>query len=264
MAIPVYCITLNPGSTNVLTLQSYFGSIGVPFHIVHGVDGRNNMYLQNIDTVYGKKSVLVKDKILPSSCQLGCLLSHLSTLFSIRNSDDDIAIVIEDDIDIKHIRSWDTYVHNISQISNNNEWDIIQMHTNNQTAVAVNYANFLLSGNPLQKKSGVEAVQQTSTACYMVQKRGIEKICNTLCPSPQTNTVIRLDSDVMPPHLQNFPQTVLVADIVLYSHVNFYIWAIPMIVAHETESLIEGKGKVNQADIDSNKVIERFHISYRI
>lgn len=91
----IYLISLNKDIKRREALQESFPNSFQKFHLVNAVDGRSLSAKEYFDMI--SKSILYYERILSPS-EIGCSLSHIKALEEFIVSDEEKALIIEDDI----------------------------------------------------------------------------------------------------------------------------------------------------------------------
>ena len=146
-------------------MEKQLNNIDVKFHRIKGVDGYNIKNMKN-DYIDGIKFKNFFNDMLKG--EIGCTLSHLKAIKTAYDYNLDIAIICEDDVFFGTC----TLSPDIEYIISNapKDWEIIQLIT--KPCIQINNDD-----NKYIKRQKLKNIYN-STACYSINKRGMEKILN--------------------------------------------------------------------------------------
>lgn len=147
--------------------------------------------------------------------EFSCTLSHLIAIETSYNNNDQYSLISEDDLIINKNINWNYLISKLPY-----DWDIIQMHTshmphfNNYTKYNIFKNNWLLKSNSTLP----------STALYLISNKGMKKILNRY--KIKNNITLNNHSKYC------------VADNLLYSNVNRYLFTLPFCEPEDLDSNI--------------------------
>jgi len=195
-----------------LYMEKQLNSLCRNYKRIKGINGKK---ITNISNDIVDNINFINDYPNLMKTEIGCILSHFMAIRAAYDDYQDIAIICEDDV------SFDTIglIPDLKEICNNapDDWEILQLISGNKTNdKTIKYIK--------REKNG-----SASTACYLINRKGIEKILNTVL-SNDAITIKEIE--------EGYP-TLGVADEYIYSLVNTYI---------VTPSLFF----VNNLDLESN------------
>lgn len=161
--IPIYWINLNrsPDRKEVFEKQLEFYNI-INHYRIEGIDGIDiNLkdYKNNIQEYLTK-------------FELGCTLSHLKAIKESFNNNEEYALIMEDDCSFEYLKFQKYTITDLINIMNNdyNDWELLQLVTCNRSD---HNQNLLKNNNYICKKF------RNCTTCYLINKKGIQKIINS-------------------------------------------------------------------------------------
>jgi GR25 family glycosyltransferase involved in LPS biosynthesis len=126
---------------------------------ISAVDGK----AANIDQVLNANFVGMQPEKF-SKVEYACLLSHLNTIKQFSESNDQVALIMEDDTTLEYKKYWKKSIKEIMEKSPN-DWEILQLCINSHT---------------IPKKMYTKQKGDTyfSTGAYVINKMGSKKILN--------------------------------------------------------------------------------------
>ena len=126
----------------------------------------------------------------PTNSELGCLFSHLHAIKKGFEDDQDYIIVMEDDIDLKHMTKWKKTIEEIVQDANRKikDWEVLQLHilgskVNNQMiniSEQFHYwgVNFFSAGMYLVNRKGMRNIVQKMRCSSFMSDRNIKLLAD--------------------------------------------------------------------------------------
>lgn len=169
-SFPVYVLNLDRSKDRWDSMVSEAESYKIILNRVEAVEGRllSSVELQHYDDEAFRRN---HGKIvLPA--EIGCYLSHLKVLEIIASSEDDIAVILEDDI-----RFTDKLLPFLNQISAVSGWDVIKMVNHRTSLFLPHYklSDEVMLGRCMHGPLG-------SSAAYVVTRDGARKLLKALRP----------------------------------------------------------------------------------
>ena len=134
----------------------------IPNQRITAVDGKLNP-----DQMYAK--LVIKEKLVAKDTIYGCLLSHLETIKKFNDSNYNIALIMEDDVNLEFKKYW---TKTVKEIINNApaDWEIIML-------------SYVLGGDHVfynwDNVGDYTDHLTSSTLSYIINKKGSSKIINS-------------------------------------------------------------------------------------
>ena len=175
--------------------------------------------LDGKDSIHKYLSPNVKHNM--SIYEIGCLLSHIKAISYLKNIEGNYFMICEDDITFDNIFKVDSDLENI--IKNCPEFDILMLHKTNIFGIK----NYNLYTKWFSKQ------RIYSASCYIINKKGIEKICNKIYYNEMDNNFI---------FNVNYIE---VSDSFLYKNTETYFYRYNFINTLENESTIRKYLNIN-------------------
>ena len=154
----IYWINLNRSVDRKENMIKMLNEFPVKNIRIEAVDGKN----ESDNNIYGRyENVNMKN----TKIEYACLLSHLNTIHKFSNSSYNIALILEDDVNLEFVKYWNK---SIKDIINNapTDWDIIML-------------NYIISANTeITNEYTLNHGMIYSTASYIINKKGANKLLN--------------------------------------------------------------------------------------
>ena len=142
------------------------------------VDNENNNEIRKItypSVQYTIKNGRYAHNNIGSKGAIGCYLSHISLWKTLLESNEDMFLIFEDDVDInKNINNFTININNAINLINKNDWDVIFLGYFN--------LNLNKSSNEINKKYTKINSIIYGTHAYLINKKGAEKLLNNAIP----------------------------------------------------------------------------------
>ena len=212
----IYWINLDRSSDRRENMEIFFEDeifSGIQNKRISAVDGNDEAYVYNQFTVYNYNA---KTK------EYACTLSHLNAIKEFNESNNQVALILEDDCTLELKKYWKKTVREIMQNAPN-DWEIIML----------NY--IILPGNNhpfLEWKNGSDYTEVLPSSClsYIINKKG-------------SNKIIKIENDkyIFNDNIHH------VADAYIYKSAKTYCYKYPMFIyPKENDSNIsDGHNEIN-------------------
>ena len=137
---------------------------------VEGIDGKN------INNKFNDKYIFKNGDILSFKInyyksykknELGCLLSHLYTIYKAYHNGDNFAYIMEDDCYLGLVSTWKQTIYNFLENAPN-DWNLLQLYSMN--------SNVIVNSNTFRKR----IVDDWSTCIYLINRKAMHYIVSTL------------------------------------------------------------------------------------
>lgn len=122
MNMKTYIINLEKDKDRMTFMDDQMNMLGIKYDRVEAVDGKTY-----IGDEYDKEFAIKENGLPLKSGELGCLLSHKRCWQKFLESDDEYALIFEDDVFIKNKNFKDTLDKVILENNKNNNWDYLQI-----------------------------------------------------------------------------------------------------------------------------------------
>ena len=245
--LKVYYINLDKNDQRDINIKKQFSAYNINVSRIQAICGKEKYFsgeiytepILNENKKYDKYKYFYNINTLnkPSKGEIGCLLSHIKTLLTIKHSNINTAIIMEDDISFEMIKYWDK-ITNLSKIINNapENWQLLKLHTNNHLIVSKLISLF----NKGILYSKYNSYESWSTMCYIVTKEYV----NNFLKKYLRNNVFEFNDEYF------------VADRILYNFDNIYEYTLPLFKSMNNISII--KNEININDTESNEIINKY------
>lgn len=167
---------------------------------------KNNLLHKRINAITPKDINIYTDKSFKNNLPICCLLSHLVAIKDFYDSNEEIGIICEDDLD------WELFEKNNFKIDNiiknaPQDWEILQL----------SYSLDNLNKKFFYQKYLDWKINYYSTMCYAINRKGAEKLLNKVFINEK---------------LSKFNFKKMVADIVLYESVKTYTYYLSLFLTN--------------------------------
>jgi GR25 family glycosyltransferase involved in LPS biosynthesis len=183
----------------------------IPKVRINAVDGKT----LNLDDYF-----ITKPTIQLTNNQYACLLSHLIAIREFEKTNENVALILEDDMSLDYQEFWN---HNIKEIIEQapSDWEIIKISNipMNCNENEYEHQNQLFSKNCT-----------ASTLAYLINKKGAKKISERWY-----NNKYDIDLNIIP-----------VADMYIYSVLNTYEYIIPYFTFHDNNDSVLNNVEIGQ------------------
>ena len=204
----------------------------IPNERIAAFDGKLNSELMYSKLVLNEKNI--------SDNEYGCLLSHLEAIRIFNQTDNKVALIVEDDMNLEFKKYWK---ESIKQIMNNapSDWEIIQL-------------NYILMGDdPFYNWNTADNYikgGRPSTLSYIINKKGSNKIINSTYINNKYVLV---------------PKVGHAADSYMYSITNTYRYKYPMFIYKSDDMVSTIDNGHNNINLESkNSILEQYKKLYNI
>jgi GR25 family glycosyltransferase involved in LPS biosynthesis len=227
----VYWINLNRSKDRYKDMTNMFKDeifSNIPNMRIKAFDGKN-------DPQSVHDNLVIQERLVKKDTIYACLLSHLNAIKTFNSSNYDIALIMEDDVNLEFKKYWKKTVR---EIMNNapNDWEIIMLsytlgpgHVFNDWKNAVDYTDDLTS----------------STVSYIINKKGSSKIIN--------RTYID-NKYVLDPKIPSHD-----SDGYIYLIAKTYAYKYPMFTYKSDNESTISDNHVDAALLSKNKIIEQYN-----
>jgi GR25 family glycosyltransferase involved in LPS biosynthesis len=180
----IYYINLNRSLDRKEEIEKNFNQLNLKYERIEAVDGNN---LQKWDNRLSKY-------------EHACTLSHLKAIEKFYNSENEIAIICEDDITLEFLPHWKTSLFNVYKNAPS-DWEILMV---SYIVWPVNHKYLEQLYNPFV------ACVHSGTGSYIINKKSAKKILEK--------------HNLNNPRLENFTKIRPVADVIIYELVKTYVY----------------------------------------
>lgn len=167
--IPVYYINMDKDTNRKIFMEEQFKKIKCKYTRIKGFNGKNiiNKKEDNLDGISFRNDY--DDISLP---EIGCTLSHLFAIKTAFENNDTIAIICEDDL----LFNTCSLIKPLLQIVDEapNDWEILQLNSSIDSEFYKKYKNH----STIHYHKHNSTNKTWSSACYIINKKGMEKILN--------------------------------------------------------------------------------------
>jgi len=153
-----------------------------------------------------------------TDCEIACTLSHIKAINYLNNLEGDYFMVCEDDISFNNIYLIDEDLETI--IKNSPEFDILLLSKIYFNKLDNKYTNWTEEKN----KSNDYSTTIWSTGCYIISKKGVNKLCNKVS---YENNIFEFNNSYID-----------VADLFLYTELSTYVYKYNFICTVNEDSTI--------------------------
>jgi GR25 family glycosyltransferase involved in LPS biosynthesis len=157
----IYWINLERSVNRKEKMEEFFKDEvfnGIEIERISAVDGKSN----NINEILNNKLVNQNNKY--TKIEHACLLSHLNTIKKCNESNNNIALIMEDDNTLEYKQYWKESLTNIIKNAPS-DWEIILLGYNYQEKL-----------NDTYTKTGLNNKIISSAGSYLINKKGTDKI----------------------------------------------------------------------------------------
>jgi GR25 family glycosyltransferase involved in LPS biosynthesis len=173
----------------------------------------------------------------PKGKEIAIILSHFKALHKMKDNNDGIAVILEDDMSFQYITDWNIQIDNIISKAPDN-WNIIKLHSSSKTRIEKNIS--LCKKGILYDK--LDNTELQSAGGYIIKQDAIKQLLSKY-------------------HVDNvykFPceNEYGVCECIIFSVSNVYMYTEPLICCIENN--VTCGGNYNIADIQSNKLIHDY------
>ena len=156
--IPVYWINLERAVDRNKKMTDMFEKYNIKNIRINAYDGDIIRSYKDIEYTANK-----------TVYEMGCVFSHLKTIKTAYENNEDIAIIMEDDIIIDYCDKWKYQIGDIIDLAPDN-WEIIKLHTVNASHIST----LLQLSNDVLFTPWV--ANSFSAGCYVINKNGMKNI----------------------------------------------------------------------------------------
>jgi GR25 family glycosyltransferase involved in LPS biosynthesis len=222
----IYWINLNRSVDRKNNMERLFNDAafeGIPIQRITAFDGKNDT--QNVMYHFNLKSVR------QTTTEYACLLSHLEAIRTFKNSQYEVALILEDDVTLEFKQYWTKSVEEIMAAAPP-DWDVLLLCYMYGEMNHMNmFYDWVSSDNNYDK---VTPGKYFSTAAYLINKKGANKIIN----DTYSNGKYTLANNELEQ----------VSDVYIFGITNCYVYKYPMFIYN--------------TDLDST--IHQDHIQYHV
>jgi GR25 family glycosyltransferase involved in LPS biosynthesis len=210
--IPVYYINMDKDIVRKQYMESQLPNHFERYYRIPGVNGKL-IKNKNHDIVDG---IEFFNKFNDNSVsEIGCTLSHLLSIKTAYDNGEQIACIMEDDVYMNLLniqdKSLDDFVKSL-----NLDWEILKLYHILNNLLAKNYIKIKDYTLHLEKE-----VNTFSTACYLINRKGMKKILNSMGSNPF--------------YFLKYMSINCSADQILYDQVKTYNINPPLVITNNTE-----------------------------
>ena len=173
----------------------------------------------------------------PKKKEIAIMLSHIKTIEEFLATNNDIAIILEDDMSFKHVVNWTNIIDDIL-INAPYNWNILKLHSSLFRVVECNI-QYLNKG---KKFIPVNNASIQSAGCYMINRKTALNLINKY----KINNVYTFP----------FEKEYCITEHILFTIPDVYMYTLPFICAIENN--LTCCGNYNVADGQSNKIIHNY------
>ncbi|TCR76723.1 glycosyltransferase family 25 protein [Rhizobium sp. BK376] len=169
VAIPVYLINLDRAPDRLQTMDRQLHAAGIMYERVIAVEGDELIFPH---ALYDEKGFRWRHGKLTNPAEVGCYLSHIDCARRLLASNNDHALVLEDDLllpgDLAAIIS--------ASIAEGDLWDILRLSTVNRGR------KFIAKQLTPQRALAVSLTREKGSGAYLINRRAATWLCRTLVP----------------------------------------------------------------------------------
>lgn len=175
----IYWINLDRSINRRIFMEQMFNDpvfVNTPKYRFSAVDGKTQNVFEIVDKNYNFPS--------RTNVEYACLLSHLEVIRNFYNSEEEIALVLEDDICLDFKRYWKKTLKEIMDEAPS-DWEIIQLC----------YFGYRCSALPMKLYDDETILY--STGAYIINRKGAKKIADSFINNKYVlNPIIDISADI--------------------------------------------------------------------
>ena len=168
------------------------------------------------------------DNLYLNEVEYACLLSHLEVIRTFSESENEVALVMEDDMTLEFQPYWKKTIGEIIQKAPA-DWEIIQLCYIGQVPDSEYQPWFY----------------QFSAGAYLINQKGAHKLMQL-----RENNVYNLNKHPNPPYLH--------ADCFIFSYLNTYCYKYPMFIYKDDNDSLLHDGHINEHTESKRKIVEMY------
>ena len=154
----IYWINLNRSIERKENMINILKLLPVKNIRIEAIDGKNESDI----SIYGMFDNIKKEH---SKIEYACLLSHLNTIKQFSISQYNIALILEDDMNMEFVKYWNKSIEDIIKDAPS-DWDIIMLNYITTDIINLNYT--------------INDGSIYSTGAYIINKKGSKKLINSI------------------------------------------------------------------------------------